>query len=86
MTLTLMMKKPDVLEAHACSHSQLYREIKAELFTPGIPKGRRQVAWPAHEVDAINRAEIAGMSVEERKALVQQLLAQRAQMKPEVAI
>lgn len=85
MIITLL-KKPAVLEERGCSHSQLYREIKGKLMTPGIPKGRRQVAWPAHEVDAINRAEISGMTIDERKALVRQLVAQRAQMRPEIGV
>jgi prophage regulatory protein len=37
----------------------------------------RATAWPAYELDALNRAEIAGASDDEIRALVRELLARR---------
>jgi prophage regulatory protein len=42
-------------------------------MTKPVRIGRAAVGWPASEVDAINRARIAGKTDEQIRALVQQL-------------
>jgi hypothetical protein len=54
-------------------------------MTPPVRLGEKLSAWPSHEVDALNRAEIGGATPDELRALVQHLVAQRAQMKPGIA-
>jgi prophage regulatory protein len=67
------------------SRAQLYIDIKRGTMTPPVRLGEKLSAWPSHEIDALNRAEIAGATPDELRALVQQLVAQRAQLKPSVA-
>lgn len=59
------------------SRTTIYRKIKAGLFTKPVSIGGERVAWPANEIEAINRARIAGKSDAEIKALVAQLEAAR---------
>lgn len=59
-------------------NSTWYEWITRGLMTPGIALGWRSVGWPAHELDAIAAARIAGKSEEEIRALVRDLVAARA--------
>lgn len=59
------------------SHSSIYSAINAGLFTKQVPIGQRSVGWPAHEVEAINRARVAGKSDVEMRALINHLHAER---------
>lgn len=79
-----LLRPSAVFELRGCGKTEHYRDIQRGLMTPGIVKGRRFVVWPLYEIEAINRAEIAGASVDERQALVRQLLERRRTMKPAV--
>jgi predicted DNA-binding transcriptional regulator AlpA len=79
-----LVQKPAVLLQLGCGNTQLYREISARLMTPGISQGRRKVVWPAYEIETICKAKISGMSADERRALVEQLIEQRKQMRPQL--
>jgi prophage regulatory protein len=83
MTDPIRMLRIDVAtDRHGCSRPTFYRRIKAGLMVPGLQRrGSNTVAWPAHELDAIHRAEISGASEDELRAVVQSLIAQRAQMR-----
>lgn len=72
-----MMRCPDVLAATGDSRSTVYARIAERLFVLPVRIGRRSVAWPASEVEAINAARIAGKSDEEIRALVDRLHAAR---------
>jgi prophage regulatory protein len=80
-----LLRPAAVLERRGCKKTEFYRDIQRGLMPPGIVKGRRFVVWPAYEVEAVNRAEIAGASLEERQALVRRLVKQRRAMKPVMA-
>lgn len=58
--------------------STWYDWLGRGLLPPGIALGLRSVAWPAHELDAIAAARIAGKSDDEIRALVRDLIAARA--------
>lgn len=60
------------------SRSGLYAAMADGLFPPGVKVGARSVAWPRHELDALNTARAAGLSDEEIRALVRRLVADRA--------
>lgn len=62
------------------SHASIYNAIKAGLFTRGVPIGARSVGWPDTEVQAINRARIAGKTDAEIMALVDKLHADRLEL------
>ncbi len=74
-----MLRLPQVKEktGHRASAS-IYGAIKDGTFTKPIPIGARAVAWPDIEVDAINRARIAGKSKDDIRSLVIRLHEQRA--------
>jgi prophage regulatory protein len=48
------------------------------LMPPGIALGVRSVGWPQHELDQIAAARISGKTEDEIRALVQVLIAARA--------
>jgi len=58
-------------------NSTLYEWIGRGLMPPGVALGLRSVGWPAHELDAVAAARIAGKSEEEIRALVRELIAAR---------
>ncbi|MEQ1579172.1 MAG: AlpA family phage regulatory protein [Steroidobacteraceae bacterium] len=59
------------------SSSGTYADVKAGLLTSPIKLGVRASGWPAHEVDEIVRARIAGSTPEELRSLVLKLEAKR---------
>jgi prophage regulatory protein len=83
---TYMLRLPAVLERRGTTRTRLYSAIQQGLMTPGIHRANSTLAlWPAHEIETINRAEIAGATADELKALVRQLVKQRQADKPAVA-
>jgi prophage regulatory protein len=79
---TVLLRLETVISRRGRSKSQLYVDIKAGKMTPPVRVGEKLSAWPQHEVDALNRAEIGGASADEMRDLVKQLIEQRAQMRP----
>jgi len=75
-----LYRLPRVLDATSDSRSALYAKVSAGLFTRPVRCGRRCVAWPDHEVSALNAARIAGKSDEEIRALVSRLEAGRSEL------
>jgi len=62
------------------SHASIYTAIRAGLFTQPVPIGERSVGWPDYEVQAINRARIAGQTEAQIKELVNRLHAKRIEL------
>lgn len=60
----------DVYSAH-------YLDIQQGLFTRPVAIGQRSVGWPAHEVNELNAARIAGKSEAQIRELVIRLEAAR---------
>jgi len=79
---TTLVTTNRVADKRARSRSQLFVDIKVGLMPPPLRTrpGRKTNAWPAYEIDAINRAEIAGASDQEIRLLVRHLIEQRAQI------
>ncbi len=69
-----ILRLPEVkaLTGHR-SHVSIYNAIHSGLFTKQVQIGQRAVGWPAHEVETINRARIAGKSDPEIRQLVNDL-------------
>ncbi|XPF93849.1 helix-turn-helix transcriptional regulator [Colwellia sp. RE-S-Sl-9] len=59
--------------------SSFYEKVKLGLMPPPISLGERSVAWVNFEIEAVNRALLAGVSAQEIKALVMKLVEQRQQ-------
>lgn len=72
-----LRRLPDVKEATGKSRSTIYRDIKRGLFTKPVSIGGDRSAWPQNEIEAINKARIAGKSDDEIKKLVEQLHTER---------
>lgn len=72
-----ILRLPAVTSASGYPRSTLYLRINQGLWTKPVHLGERSVGWPAHEVEAINAARIAGKSEEDVRALVAMLEAAR---------
>lgn len=77
---TSFVRFPAAVRVRGRSRSQTYIEINAGLMPPPVRIRGRATAWPAYELDALNRAEIAGATDDEIRALVRELLARRKTM------
>lgn len=60
--------------------SAIYQRIAEGLLPRPVSLGRRAVAWPANEIECINRARVSGASDETIRALVGKLHAERASL------
>ena len=80
MIQATLIRGNETAKARGVSRSQLYLDIRAGRMTPPLPArpGRQASVWPQYEIDALNSAEIRGASDEEIRALVRQLVEDRA--------
>jgi len=74
---TKMLRLPSVRSCTGKSKSTIYQQIKTGLFPPPVPIGPRATAWSDDEVDATNRAWLAGKSPEQIRRIVANLVAAR---------
>lgn len=77
-----IMRVPAVVARRGDSRSRMYRDIDAGTWTPPVTLGPRCAGWPAHEVDTLLRARVAGASPDELRELVRELLDERGAMWP----
>ncbi len=68
-----LLRRPSVQHVSGQSRSTLYLRISEGLWTRPVSIGPRAVAWPAHEVAALNAARIAGKTDDEIRQLVARL-------------
>lgn len=73
----VILRLPAVLAATGFSRSTLYLRMTQGLWPKQVRLGARAIGWPAHEVEAMNLARIAGRSDEAIRALVVGLEAAR---------
>lgn len=64
------LRLPDLIQRRKRGRSSIYRDIDNGLFTPPVRLAANSAAWPEHEVDAIDRARLAGASDDDVRALV----------------
>lgn len=76
-TCNPLLRRPIVQQLTGDSRTTIYRKIKKGLFVRPVEIGGCRVAWPLNEVEAINKALIAGKSEAEIKQLVLDLEAAR---------
>ena len=81
---TIMRRRPAVCQLIGRGKSALYADIAQGLFPPPVLISVRSVAWPEYEVQAINAARIAGLSNDEIRKLVANLVAARKSVRLEV--
>ncbi len=70
-------KLPELSRRIAQPKSTIYWRIGKGEFVPPIKQGERAAAWIVEEVDEIMRAQAAGASGDEIRALVRKLVADR---------
>lgn len=81
VTTTFRLLRLDaVLIATGLKPTPLYEQVQSGLFPRAVKIGARAVAWPAHEVDAVLAARIAGKTDDELRTLVAELQAGRARL------
>lgn len=68
-----ILRLPKVKSASGYSRSTIYLRITQGLWPKQVTLGPRCVGWPAHEVEALNAARIAGKSDDEIRTLVAKL-------------
>ena len=74
-----ILRLRQVLDTRGIQKSTHYSDIKNGLFTPPVRLGVKASGWPLSEVAALNAARIAGRPDNEIRALVQRLVAARAE-------
>jgi len=75
--MNTILRLPGVMARTGKSRSTIYAECAAGLFPRPVRLGQRAVGWPAHEVDKILAARIAGASDHRIRQLVAELTAAR---------
>ena len=60
------------------SRASFYSRIRDGRMPRPVKVGERLSAWPSNEIEAINKATIAGKSADEIRAIVADLERQRA--------
>jgi prophage regulatory protein len=73
-----ILRRPAVEDMTGLRRSSIYGHISSGIFPPPVAIGDRAVGWPEREVMAVNAARIRGQSSDEIRALVAQLVADRA--------
>lgn len=74
-----LLRLRDACTQQGRSRSGFYNDISAGLMTRPVKLGNAS-AWPAHEIDAVNRARIAGKTDDQIRQLVKKLEADRKAM------
>ena len=67
----------DLMQRRKRGRSSLYRDISEQTLTPPVKVGINSSAWPEFEIDAIDRARLAGASDDDIRNLVRELIAAR---------
>lgn len=71
--MNLLHRKQEALRITGFRHAKFQDHIRGGLMVTPVKIGRNS-AWPELELDAINRARIAGKSEDEIRALVRRLI------------
>ena len=71
------LRLPDLITRRRRSRSATYRDIEHGLFPPPVRLGANSSVWPEFEVDAIDRARLAGATDDDIRTLVAQLIHDR---------
>ena len=75
-----LLRLDAVMQATGFKQTHLYEQTCSGLFPRAVKIGARAVAWPAHEVEAVIAARIAGMSDDDLRTLITELELQRTRI------
>ena len=73
----ILWRRKHVQAVTGLSRSSIYLRITQGLLPSPVALGARAVGWPQAEIEAVNRARIAGHGDAALRALVLELVAQR---------
>ena len=73
----VLWRRKHVQAVTGLSRSSIYLRITQGLLPTPVALGARAVGWPQAEIEAINRARVAGVNDEALRALVIELVAER---------
>jgi prophage regulatory protein len=77
----IILRLPEVKRRRGLrADASVYNEVRDGLFTTGVAISERSKGWPDYEVDAINAARVAGMSVAQIRELVESLHTKRKEL------
>lgn len=79
-----MIRFPALLDRSGYGETILRARIRDGLMPPGVHITDRAVAYVEHEVDAVLAAVASGATDTEILALVRELVAARAQLRPQI--
>lgn len=79
-TSVRLLRLDAVLHVTGLKPTPLYEQTRSGLFPRAVKIGARAVAWPAHEVEAVIAARIAGKSDDALRTLVAELELQRTRV------
>lgn len=71
------LRLPELIRRRGTSRSATYRHIAQGLLPAPVHIGPRTSAWPEHEIEAIDRARLAGANDEAVRRLVAELMTAR---------
>jgi len=75
--LTELIRRAEVLQLTQRSKSSLYLDEQNGIFCPPVSIGCKAKAYLKHEVETVIQARIEGKTLEQLKAIVQELIANR---------
>lgn len=84
MSVTPMLDLPTVSASFGVGRSQTYKFIENKLLTPPVKIGKRSL-WPAHEIEVLQKARIAGRPESELRELTKRLIEARVTAADQVA-
>lgn len=71
--MSALLRLPDVMRRTGHARSTVYLMVERGLLPKAVKISERASAWPEAEIEAINRARIAGKSEAEIRQLVADL-------------
>src|SRR5262249_30952872 len=80
-----ILRRRQVEAQSGLSRSSIYANISRGLWTKPVNIGQRAVGWPLREIEALNRARIAGWSDDRIRHLVSELESDRASQSPQLS-
>lgn len=75
--MKIWLSDADIAERRGTSRVSTWRQSRAGLLPPPVKLSPGCTRWATHEVDAVDRARLAGAGDAEIKALVTKLIADR---------
>lgn len=73
----VILRMSSLRQRYPRGRSTIYSDIADGLMVPPVALGARCAGWPAHEVDQIIAARVAGATDEDIRQLVARLVAER---------